>query len=42
VLVSSRDPGAYAGRVATSVAVGFIAKQNLTATVCARARSVSR
>jgi DNA-binding NarL/FixJ family response regulator len=29
VLVSSRDPGAYAGRVATSVAVGFIAKEDL-------------
>ena len=29
VLVSSRDPGAYAGRLATSVAVGFIAKEGL-------------
>ena len=29
VLVSSREPGAYAGRVATSVAVGFIAKEDL-------------
>ena len=29
VLVSSRDPGAYAGRVATSAAVGFISKEHL-------------
>ena len=29
VLVSSRDPGANAGRVATSRAVGFIAKEDL-------------
>ena len=29
VLVSSRDPRAYAGRVATSTAVGFIAKEDL-------------
>ena len=29
VLVSSRDPGAYAGRVATSAAIGFIAKEDL-------------
>jgi DNA-binding NarL/FixJ family response regulator len=29
VLVSSRDPGAYAGRLATSVAIGFIAKEDL-------------
>ena len=29
VLVSSRDLGAYAGRVATSTAVGFIAKEHL-------------
>ncbi len=29
VLVSSRDPGAYAGRIATSAAIGFIAKEDL-------------
>ena len=29
VLVSSRDPGVYAGRLATSVAIGFIAKEDL-------------
>jgi DNA-binding NarL/FixJ family response regulator len=29
VLVSSRDPGAYAGRLATSPAIGFIAKEDL-------------
>jgi len=29
VLVSSRDPGAYAGRIATSTAIGFIAKEDL-------------
>jgi DNA-binding NarL/FixJ family response regulator len=29
VLVSSRDPGTYAGRLATSAAIGFIAKADL-------------
>jgi DNA-binding NarL/FixJ family response regulator len=29
VLVSSRDPDAYAGRLAASVAIGFIAKEEL-------------
>jgi two-component system nitrate/nitrite response regulator NarL len=29
ILVSSRDPGAYAGRIATSRAIGFIAKADL-------------
>jgi hypothetical protein len=29
VLVSSRDRGAYSARIATSVAIGFIAKAEL-------------
>jgi DNA-binding NarL/FixJ family response regulator len=29
VLVSSRDPRAYAARIATSTAIGFIAKEDL-------------
>ncbi len=29
VLVSSRDPGAYADRIANSAAIGFIAKEDL-------------